>query len=140
MSIQLETVLVSGVVAIIVAFLTVAAPFSIGRKQLKQNEIIFQGAQADRQKEFQVQLDKFRDEQKKWIINLQTAYELEKYKARIASYPQVFSIIGKLSHKAREPVTPEKAKQVAYELNDWFYSIGGMCARYKYTWSYKATP
>jgi hypothetical protein len=51
MSIQLETVLVSGVVAIIVAFLTVAAPFSIGRKQLKQ-------------KEFQVQLDKFRDEQK----------------------------------------------------------------------------
>jgi hypothetical protein len=127
MSIQLETVLVSGVVAIIVAFLTVAAPFSIGRKQLKQ-------------KEFQVQLDKFRDEQKKWIINLQTAYELEKYKARIASYPQVFSIIGKLSHKAREPVTPEKAKQVAYELNDWFYSIGGMCARYKYTWSYKATP
>jgi hypothetical protein len=64
MSIQLETVLISGVVAIIVAFLTVAAPFSIGRKQLKQNEIIFQGAQADRQKEFQVQLDKFRDEQK----------------------------------------------------------------------------
>ena len=53
---------------------------------------------------------------------------MEKYKARIASYPQVFSIIGKLSHKAREPVTPEKAKQVAYELNDWFYSIGGMCA------------
>jgi hypothetical protein len=128
MSVQIETVLISGAVAIIVAILTVGGPFSIGRKQLKQNEKNFQGEQADRQKEFQAQLDKFRDEQKKWIINLETAYELERYKARIASYPQAFSIIGKLSHKAREPVTPEKAKQVAYELNDWFYSIGGMCA------------
>ncbi|HLZ57862.1 MAG TPA: hypothetical protein VKR06_13050 [Ktedonosporobacter sp.] len=25
-------------------------------------------------------------------------------------------------------MTPEKAKQVSYELNEWFYSTGGMCA------------
>src|SRR5436309_10951476 len=113
MSVQLETVLISGAVAIIVAILTVATTLFIGRKQLKQDEKKFQEEQADKQKEFQRQLEQFRDEQKKWIINLQTAYELEKYKTRIASYPQAFMIIGKLSHKAREPVTPEKAKQVA---------------------------
>jgi hypothetical protein len=62
------------------------------------------------------------------LTNLQAAYELEKYKARISSYPEMFAIIGKLSHKAKIPVTSEKAKEIAEELNDWFYSAGGMCA------------
>jgi hypothetical protein len=45
-----------------------------------------------------------------------------------SNYPDMFTIIGKLSHKAKIPATSEKAKEIAEELNDWFYSAGGMCA------------
>ncbi|HYX48691.1 MAG TPA: hypothetical protein VE843_03060, partial [Ktedonobacteraceae bacterium] len=69
-----------------------------------------------------------REEQKQWINNLSAAYELEKYKVRIASYPDMFTIIGKLSHKAKVPATAEKAKDIAEELNNWLYATGGMCA------------
>lgn len=121
MSIQIETTLITVIVALIVGILTVVGSYVIGSKQLKQNE-------EKTRKELELELNKFREEQKKWIPNLQTAYELEKYKLRLASYPEVFVIIGKLSHKAREPVKAENAKQIADELNDWFYSTGGMCA------------
>ncbi len=124
MPVQVEAALISA----LVTFLAAAISGAIAWKQFKQNKEKFQREQEDKQKEFRQELEEFRHERQKWLIDLQTAYELEKYKARIASYPQAFSIIGKLSHKAREPVTPEKTKQVAYELNDWFYSIGGMCA------------
>ena len=67
-------------------------------------------------------------ERKKWLIDLKTAYSLELYKMRLASYPKVFEIIEKLSRHASEPVTQEKAKEAAQELNEWFYSAGGMCA------------
>lgn len=67
-------------------------------------------------------------ERNKWLIDLKTAYAIELYKTRLASYPKVFEVLAKLSHRARAPVTSEVAKQVARELNDWFYSTGGMCA------------
>ncbi len=139
MSIQVETVLISGLVTIIAAILTVTTTLLIGRKQLKQNEDRFrqeqqqsqerfQQEQENKQNEFQQELEKFRYEQRKWITELKTAYETEIFKTRIVSYPKAFEIIGKLSHKVREPLTPEKANEIAYELNDWFYSNGGMCA------------
>ncbi len=67
-------------------------------------------------------------ERKKWLIDFKTAYSLELYKARLTSYPRVFEILEKLSHRTSDPVTQEKAEQVAQELNEWFYSVGGMCA------------
>ena len=76
----------------------------------------------------ELELNRLREEQKHCITNLQAAYELEKNKARIARYPALFTIIGKLSHKAKIPATAEKAKDIAEELNDWLYSAGGMCA------------
>ena len=45
-----------------------------------------------------------------------------------SNYPDVFTIIGKLSHKAKLPATAGSAKDIAEELNDWLYSAGGMCA------------
>jgi hypothetical protein len=74
----------------------------------------------------------FQREKRKWLTDLKTAYQVELHKTRIASYPEVFKIIGKLSHHASVPLTPQTApqiaKQIATELNDWFYSVGGMCA------------
>lgn len=69
-------------------------------------------------------------ERKRWLTDLKTAYSIELHKTRLASYPQVYEIIKKISTFAdqTDPVTPEKAKQIAQELNDWFYSVGGMCA------------
>ena len=67
-------------------------------------------------------------ERRKWLIDLKTAYSVEMYKTRLAAYPQAYAILAKLSNRASEPVTPEKAKQIAEELNAWFYSTGGMCA------------
>lgn len=67
-------------------------------------------------------------ERKKWLIDLKTAYALELYKVRLANYPEVYKIIAKLSSRSPESLTPEKAKQIALEINDWFYSVGGLCA------------
>ena len=128
MSLQVETILISGAISILVAILSVVTTFSFQREQLKQNDKKFKQKQEHAERTLKHEVEQFREEQIKWIIGLQTAYELEKYKIRIASYPQAFLIIGKLSHKARESMTAEKATQVAHELNDWYYSTGGMCA------------
>jgi len=121
MPIEIETTILTVIVAFIVGILTVAVSYIIGSRQLKQNE-------EKTHRELELELNRFREEQKQWITDLQAAYELEKYKTRIASYPAMFVIIGKLSHKAKVPATSEKAKEIAEELNDWLYSAGGMCA------------
>ena len=121
MPIELETTIITVIVAFIVGLLTAAVSYIIGSRQLKQND-------EKTHRELELELNRFREEQKQWITNLQAAYELEKYKARIASYPVMFAIIGKLSHKAKIPATSEKAIDIAEELNDWLYSAGGMCA------------
>ncbi|HEU5382409.1 MAG TPA: hypothetical protein VFV38_43915 [Ktedonobacteraceae bacterium] len=112
------TAIIAAITAILVAILGNIFTFFSSKSQIKQNE-------KQSREDLKTNLDKFRRE---WVTDLQTTYELERYKTRLASYPEAFKILGKLSHGAREPLTPEKAKQVAYELNDWFYSAGGMCA------------
>jgi hypothetical protein len=101
----------SGVLAAIIAALAALLVAILG------NIFTFASAKAG--------LKRFRQE---WVTNLHTAYELERHKIRLASYPEAFRIIGKLSHHAREPLTAEIAHQVAHELNDWLYSAGGMSA------------
>lgn len=112
------TAIITAITAILVAILGNIFTFFNSKSQIKQNE-------KKSQEDLKTSLDRFRQQ---WVTDLQTTYELERYKTRLAFYPEVFKIIGKLSHGTREPLTPEKAKQVAYELNDWFYSAGGMCA------------
>lgn len=114
----ITTAIISAIAALLVAILGNIFTFFSSRDQIRQNE-------KKSQEDLKAGLDRFRQE---WVTDLQTTYELERYKTRLASYPEAFKIIGKLSHGASEPLTPEKAKQVAYELNDWFYSAGGMCA------------
>jgi hypothetical protein len=69
-----------------------------------------------------------RRERNKWQIEVKTAYALELHKARLASYPEVFRILFRISHGPGGEATPETAGEVAQELNSWFYSTGGMCA------------
>jgi len=115
---QITTAIITTITAILIAILGNIFTFFNSKSQIKQNE-------KKNQEELKINLDRFREG---WVTDLQTTYELERYKTRLTSYPEAFKIIGKLSHGAHEPLTPEKAKQVAYELNDWFYSAGGMCA------------
>lgn len=112
------TAIIAAVAALLVAILGNIFTLFSSRDQIRQNE-------KKSREELKAGLDRFRQE---WVTDLQTTYELERYKTRLASYPEAFKIIGKLSHGVPEPLTQEKAKQVAYELNDWFYSAGGMCA------------
>ncbi len=139
MSVQIETVLLSGIITIVVALVTAITTLFISHRQLKQNEQTFRHEQEQEQarfrqeqentqRELQQELEKFRYEQQRWITELKTTYETEIFKTRLESYPRVFEIIGQLSHKAREPLTPEAAGEIAHQLNDWFYSTGGMCA------------
>jgi hypothetical protein len=69
-----------------------------------------------------------RRERNQWMIGVKTAYATELHKIRLSSYPAVFRVLLELSHGNSEPVTAEKAGNIAQELNSWFYSAGGMCA------------
>lgn len=69
-----------------------------------------------------------RRERDKWLIDVKMAYATELHKTRLRSYPAVFRVLSELSHAGGVSVTAEKAGRVAGELNEWFYSEGGMCA------------
>ena len=67
-------------------------------------------------------------EKTKWLTDLKTSYSVELYKTRLASYPRIFEVLGRLSKHAPVPVTPETAKHIAQEIHEWLYSPGGLCA------------
>jgi hypothetical protein len=59
------------------------------------------------------------------MTDVKTAWSLELYKSRMATYPDVHRALAPLSHTAT--VTPEAAGEVARQLNEWIYSAGGLC-------------
>ena len=67
-------------------------------------------------------------ERTKWLVDLKTSYAVELYKARLTEYPKLLKIIGRLSTYAPVKLTPEIAHEIADEINEWFYSAGGLCA------------
>ena len=67
-------------------------------------------------------------ERRKWLIDLTTSYALELYKKRLENYPKMHLILANLSKHAPDPLTPEKAKQIARQITEWLYSEGGLCA------------
>jgi hypothetical protein len=121
MPVQIQVALISGLFTLLVAVITAVSTsvytLNKSREERKREQV-----------RLQQELERFRYEQREWLTDLRKAYQVELYKTRIASYPKIFQIIEKLSHHAPEPVTPEKATQIANELNCWFYSVGGMCA------------
>ncbi|WP_406095693.1 hypothetical protein [Kitasatospora purpeofusca] len=99
MSEQIVTALLSGLVALVVA--AVGAALTLAQQ---------------------------RRARARWLTDLKSGWALELHRARLESYPEVFRILGGLSHAAGSPLTPEVAGQVALALNGWFYGPGGMCA------------
>ena len=67
-------------------------------------------------------------EKTKWLTDLKTSYSVELYKTRLASYPRIFEILGRLSKHAPVHVTPATAKQIAQEIHARLYPPGGLCA------------
>ncbi|MDY0815424.1 hypothetical protein [Kitasatospora purpeofusca] len=99
MSEQIVTALLSGLVALLVA--AVGAALTLAQQ---------------------------RRERARWLTDLKSGWALELHRARLESYPEVFRILGGLSHAAGSPLTAEAAGQLAVALNGWFYGPGGMCA------------
>ena len=64
-------------------------------------------------------------ERAKWMTDLKTSMTLKRYETRLAEYPRASEIIGRLSARRNDPLTPEACRKVGYDLNDWFYSAGG---------------
>jgi hypothetical protein len=73
-------------------------------------------------------LTQIRGEHRKWLADLKAAWSLELYKVRLATYPEVHQALTPLSHVSMEALTPEIAGAVAFKLNEWIYSAGGLCA------------
>ena len=61
-------------------------------------------------------------------IDLKRAYAVELFKKRLAVYPPVWEALGALSEQAVAPLDEAKAILIARQLNDWLYSVGGLCA------------
>ncbi|MEK2490999.1 hypothetical protein WN990_15705 [Kitasatospora purpeofusca] len=99
MSEQIVTALLSGLVALLVAAIGAALTLAQQRR-----------------------------ERARWQTDLKSGWALDLHKARLESYPEVFRILGGLSHATGSPLTPGTAGRVALALNGWFYGPGGMCA------------
>ena len=67
-------------------------------------------------------------EKTRWLIDLKASYSVELYKTRLASYPQICQLLGKLSKHAPDPPSPAKAQKIGQEIHEWLYSPGGLCA------------
>lgn len=67
-------------------------------------------------------------ERSQWLTSLKRQYSVALHRRRLKAYPEVFRIIGQLSHMYPDTEIVGKAEQVARELNEWLYSAGGMCA------------
>lgn len=69
-----------------------------------------------------------RQEKAKLAIELRKAYAIELFKKRLETYSEVMKILGILSGASTEPLNIEKARQAGNKLNEWLYSVGGLCA------------
>jgi hypothetical protein len=67
-----------------------------------------------------------RREHRRWLTDLKSAWSIELYKSRMATYPAVHEALSPLSHTAN--VDSRAAAAVAEDLNSWIYSAGGLCA------------
>lgn len=71
-------------------------------------------------------LSQIRREHRRWLTDLKSAWSIELYKSRMATYPAVHEALSPLSHTAN--VDSRAAAAVAEDLNSWIYSAGGLCA------------
>src|SRR5947209_12215682 len=106
MPIEILTPIISGLVALVIA--SISGFFTWRQVQQERKRI--------------------QQERTQWLIDLKSSYSVELYKTRLSTYPKMSEVLGRLSKHTLAPLTPETTKQIAYEIHEWLYSPGGLCA------------
>src|SRR2546423_3424968 len=70
---------------------------------------------------------KFQYDRTKWLIELKSGYAQELHRTGLAEYPNLTTILARLSSQADSSLSPESARDVARAINGWFYGVGGLC-------------
>lgn len=70
---------------------------------------------------------RIKHEENRWSLELNSQREMELYKARLRTYPEVFALLEKLSHYHIEKFDEKYLKDIAGQLNKFGYSDVGLC-------------
>jgi hypothetical protein len=132
MSEKIEVAVIAALVALITALISALVAW----RQLKSNREKWREEVSLEQERWKREIEhkqvmwkqEVERERSKWLSEQKANYDIELYKVRLTAYPDILKVIGELSTRAPEPLTAEKAKQVANQINAWLYSAGGLYA------------
>lgn len=79
------------------------------------------------QKTIELEERRIRHEENKWVLELNSQRELELYKMRLRTYPEIFVMLEKLSQHRIDEINEDEARELARNLNKWGYSDAGLC-------------
>lgn len=66
-------------------------------------------------------------EENRWALELNHHRELELFKMRLKTYPEIFAALEQISHYHQDEITDEIVRALADKLNNWGYSDAGLC-------------
>jgi hypothetical protein len=69
-----------------------------------------------------------RREKDRWMTELKLSLITELHKSRLGEYPKLLNKLQQISFRSSPHLTPEKAQTLAQDINNWFYSTGGLIA------------
>lgn len=70
---------------------------------------------------------RIKHEENRWSLELNSQREMELYKIRLRTYPEVFALLEKLSHYHIEQFDEKYLKDIAEQLNRFGYGDVGLC-------------
>ena len=75
----------------------------------------------------QLEERRIKHEENKWLVELNSQRELELYKIRWKTYPEIFTALEQISHYHQDKITDDVIRELANKLNYWGYSEAGLC-------------
>lgn len=79
------------------------------------------------QRTMELEERRIKQEENKWILELNSQRELELHKMRLRTYPEIFIALEQLSHHCIKKLDENAISQLADKLNNWGYSEAGLC-------------
>lgn len=70
---------------------------------------------------------RIKHEENRWSLELNSQREMELYKVRLRTYPEVFALLERLSHYHIEQFDEKYLKGIADRLNEFGYGDVGLC-------------
>jgi hypothetical protein len=70
---------------------------------------------------------RIKHEENKWVLELNSQRELELYRTRLRTYPDIFIALEQLSQYRVNELSEDAAIELANSLNVWGYSEAGLC-------------